>query len=58
MTFTFDLTNFLIGLVTGGVGGALLTFTLTKNVRSSSRGNSVDQSRANAGGDITGRDKY
>lgn len=54
---SFDLWNFLGGLITGGLGGALLTLTFIKNLRSEGRGTSVDQSKASAGGDIVGRDK-
>jgi hypothetical protein len=57
MHFTFDLTNFLTGLIAGGLGGSLITFRLTKNVQSGGNSNSVDQSRASAHGDIVGRDK-
>jgi len=53
----FDLWNFLGGLLTGAVGGALLTFQLTKNVRADRQATATDQSRAHAGGDIVGRDK-
>ena len=55
---SFDLWNFLGGLLTGAVGGALLTFQLTKNVRADRHGTATDQSRARAGGDIVGRDKH
>lgn len=54
---TFDLWNFLGGLVAGGIGGALLTLKFTKNMRTNGSGTTVDQSKANAGGDIVGRDK-
>jgi len=54
---TLDLWNFIGGLVAGGIGGALLTLKLTKNIRTQGSGNAVDQSRAEAGGDIVGRDK-
>ncbi|HWW49422.1 MAG TPA: hypothetical protein VNZ94_16445 [Xanthobacteraceae bacterium] len=53
----FDIFNFLGGLLTGAVGGALLTFHFTKNVRANSHGTAIDQSGARAGGDIVGRDK-
>lgn len=53
----FDLWNFLGGLVSGLVGGALLTLHFTKSVRADGQANAVDQSRARAGGDIVGRDK-
>ena len=53
----FDLWNFLSGALAGAIGGALLTFQFTKNVRAGSRGNATDQSGARAGGDIVGRDK-
>jgi len=54
---TFDLWNFLGGLVAGGAGGALLTLKLTKSMRTDGSGTTVDQSGANATGDIVGRDK-
>ncbi|MEO1190272.1 MAG: hypothetical protein AAFY02_00820 [Pseudomonadota bacterium] len=54
---TFDLWNFLGGLVAGGIGGALLTLKFTKNQRTTGTGTTVDQSKSNAGGDIVGRDK-
>lgn len=53
----FDLWNFLGGLLTGAIGGSLLTFHLTKNVRAESHGTATDQSGARAVGDIVGRDK-
>jgi|TARA_R100000501_G_scaffold14813_2_gene26867 hypothetical protein len=53
----FDLWNFLSGLVAGAIGGSLLTFQLTKNVRADRHGTATDQSGALAGGDIVGRDK-
>lgn len=53
----FDLWNFLGGLVAGAIGGALLTFQLTKTVRADRQSTATDQSRAQAGGDIVGRDK-
>lgn len=57
MNFTFDLSNFLAGLITGGAASALITFQLTKNLRSGANGNSVDQSGSRARGDVVGRDK-
>lgn len=53
----FDLWNFLGGLLTGALGGALVTLQLTKNVRADRNGTATDQSGARAGGDIVGRDK-
>ena len=53
----FDLWNFLGGLLTGAIGGALLTFHFTKNIRADRNGTATDQSGARAGGDIVGRDK-
>ncbi|NEJ74528.1 hypothetical protein GR197_29050 [Rhizobium phaseoli] len=57
MNFTFDFSNFVAGLIAGGAASALITFQLTKNLRSGANGNSVDQSGSSAGGDIVGRDK-
>lgn len=54
---SFDLWNFLGGLLAGAIGGALLTLQFTKNVRADRKGTATDQSRARAGGDIVGRDK-
>ena len=54
----FDLWNFLGGLVAGVIGGSLITFHLTKNVRADRQGTAADQSGARAGGDIVGRDKH
>lgn len=54
----FDLWNFLGGLLTGTLGGALLTLKLTKNIHADRHGTATDQSRARAGGDIVGRDKH
>ncbi|WP_395449922.1 hypothetical protein ACHMW7_08990 [Aminobacter sp. UC22_36] len=53
----FDLWNFLGGLLAGAIGGSLLTFHFTKNVRADRHGTATDQSGARAGGDIAGRDK-
>jgi len=57
MLETFDFWSFIGGVISGGIGGALLTFTMTKNLRASKGGNVVDQSKAQAGGDVVGRDK-
>lgn len=58
MLADFDLWSFLGGLVSGGLGGAFLTLSITKkNQSSAGHGNAVDQSNATAGGDIVGRDK-
>ncbi|MCL4677208.1 MAG: hypothetical protein KJ017_01285 [Alphaproteobacteria bacterium] len=54
---TFDLWNFIGGLVAGGIGGALLTLKFTKNQRANGSGTTVDQAKSTAGGDIVGRDK-
>ena len=54
---TFDLWNFLGGLISGLLGGALLTLHFTKTMRADRNGNTVDQSGAQARGDIVGRDK-
>ena len=53
----FDFWNFISGLVAGAIGGSLLTFQFTKNVRADRHGTATDQSGARAGGDIVGRDK-
>jgi len=45
------------GLLSGLLGGSLLTLQLTKTMRADRHGNSVDQSGAKARGDIVGRDK-
>ncbi len=53
----FDLWNFLGGLVSGLLGGTLLTLHFTKTMRAGGNGNTIDQSGAKARGDIVGRDK-
>lgn len=53
----FDFWNFISGLVAGAIGGSLLTFHLTKNIRADRHGTATDQSGARAGGDMVGRDK-
>lgn len=55
---TFDLWNFVGGLISGLAGGALLTLHFTKSVRADRGGNAADQSKARARGDIVGRDKH
>jgi len=54
---SFDFWNFLGGLLAGAIGGSLLTLRFTKNVRADRQGTAIDQSGAQAGGDIVGRDK-
>ncbi len=54
---TFDLWNFLGGLLTGAIGGAAVTFYYTKTVRAGGNGTATDQSHASAGRDMVGRDK-
>lgn len=46
----FDLWNFLGGLITGAIGGSLLTFHFTKTTRADRNGTATDQSGARAGG--------
>jgi len=53
----FDLWNFLGGLIAGGIGGSLLTLRFSKSLHTNGTGTTVDQSKANAAGDIVGRDK-
>lgn len=57
MLETFDFWSFVGGLISGGLGGALLTFTITKSMRTGTNGNAVDQSGVKASGDVVGRDK-
>lgn len=52
----FDIISFLIGLG-GGVSVTLFSIKMHKIMYSSNNGNTVDQSGAQAGGDIVGRDK-
>ena len=52
-----EIWSFLGGLISGGVGGSLLTFRLTRTNKVSGSGSVADQSGAKAGGDIVGRDK-
>lgn len=54
----FDFWNFISGLVTGTIGGSLLTFHFVKTVRADRHGTATDQSGARADGDIVGRDKH
>jgi len=54
---SFDLWNFLGGLIAGGIGGSFLTLNFSKKLQTNGSGNTVDQSNAKAGRDITGRDK-
>lgn len=53
----FDFWSFLGGLVGGSIIGSIVTFQVQKRLSSSGSGNVVDQSRAQSGGDIVGRDK-
>ena len=54
----FNLWSFLSGLVSGGLGGALLTLKYKNSSKKASGSGSIaDQSNAKAGGDIVGRDK-
>jgi hypothetical protein len=48
-----EIVSFLVGMGSG----SLLTFRLTRKSRDSIGGNSVNQSRATAGGDIVAGDK-
>lgn len=52
-----EIWTLLGGLISGLLGGSLLTLKLTKSQRVNGSGISVDQSKAKAGGDIVGRDK-
>lgn len=54
---TFDLWNFLGGLLAGGAGASLLTLRLSNSIRADRNSVATDQSGARAGGDIVGRDK-
>lgn len=54
---SFDLWSLLAGLVGGSIIGSIVTYQVQKRLSSSGSGNVVDQSRAQAGGDIVGRDK-
>lgn len=57
MSFTFEFWNFFSGLIAGGLGGSLMTITLSKTMKSDRGGSTVDQSGSSAGNDIVGRDK-
>jgi hypothetical protein len=48
-----EIISFLAGLG----GGSLLTLRLTRHQRATGYGTISDQRRANAGGDVVGRDK-
>jgi len=56
-THATQIWTFLAGLVSGGLGGSLLTLRFGRQYRASSQGSIVDQSRSSAGGDIVGGDK-
>jgi hypothetical protein len=47
----------IISFVTGALGGSLVTFKFTRQNRIQGSGTIADQSKAQAGGDIVGRDK-
>ncbi|WP_417449554.1 hypothetical protein [Kordiimonas sp.] len=57
MFSSFEFWSFLGGLLSGGIGGALITLKLTKNMRVQGNGRMVDQSKAQAGGDIVAGNK-
>lgn len=49
--------TFLGGLISGAIGGSLITLSVKKNQTVKGSGTNTDQSGATAGGDIVGRDK-
>jgi hypothetical protein len=52
-----EIWSFLGGLISGGIGGSLLTLRYTRQNRVTGRGSIVDQSRSKAAGDIVGGSK-
>lgn len=44
----------IISFILGAFGGSLVTWKVTKTMRVSGRSTAIDQSGANAGGDIVG----
>lgn len=55
---SLEFWDFLCGVIAGGLGGALVTLKIVKKTQNTgASGNSVDQTRAKAAGDIVGRDK-
>jgi len=56
MDFVMQYVSEIVSFIFGALGGAALTFTITRNsVRNG--GSVVDQSKARAGGDIVGGNK-
>jgi hypothetical protein len=55
--YASEIWSFVAGLISGGVGGSLLTLRFKRQNRASGLGSIVDQSNASAEGDIVGRDK-
>jgi len=52
----FDLLSFLAGFA-GGVAITFVSVSIRKSLSASRNATAVDQSKAQAGGDIVGRDK-
>ena len=57
MEYVSEILSFIIGVISGGVTGSLLTLRFTRKNRASGGGSIVDQTNASAGGDVVGRDK-
>lgn len=55
-----EIVSGVLGLLGGGAIGSILTLKIVrnKNIKASSQGTAIDQSRATAGRDIIGRDKH
>ena len=56
-TYLSEIWSFIGGLVSGGIGGSLITVRLNRQNLAQGKGSIVDQSKSTAGGDIVGRDK-
>jgi hypothetical protein len=52
-----EILSFVTGLVSGGIGGSLVTLRFSRQNRATGGGSIVDQTNASAGGDVVGGDK-
>lgn len=52
-----NILSHIISFIAGLVGGSLITLQITKKVTASNGSKVIDQSGANAGGDIVGGNK-
>jgi hypothetical protein len=56
-THASEIWSAIIGCLTGGALGSLVTFKIVRSQQASGGGRNVDQSRSKAGGDIIGGNK-